>query len=64
MVCKGVRFRLGAVDAGEDLVGVLGPGEGTGVVIPAVDERADDSHQLLDGGEGSAADGLLGDDRE
>lgn len=27
VLCKSVYFSLGAVDAGEDLVGVLGPGE-------------------------------------
>jgi hypothetical protein len=28
VVCKNVCFSLGAVDAGEDLVGILGAGEG------------------------------------
>src|SRR5208283_4724941 len=64
VVCKGVRFSLRAFDAGEDLVSVFGPGEGPGMVVPVVDERADGGGQLLDGGEGAAADGLAGDDRE
>jgi hypothetical protein len=41
VVCKGLGFSLRALDAGEDLVGVLGPGERPGLVVPAVDERAD-----------------------
>ncbi|MQA88557.1 MAG: hypothetical protein GEV03_29090, partial [Streptosporangiales bacterium] len=41
VVCKNVGFSLRAADAGEDLVGVFGPGEGPWVVVPAVDERAD-----------------------
>ena len=32
--CKNVCFSLGALDAGEDLVGVLGPGERCGVLVP------------------------------
>jgi len=48
VVCKGVCFSLGARDAGEDLVGVLGPGERPGVVVPAVGERADGRGQLAD----------------
>jgi HEAT repeat protein len=64
VVCKNVCFSLGAVDAGEDLVGVLGPGEGLGVVVPVVYEGADGGGEFLDGGEGAAADGLAGDDRE
>ncbi|MDQ2816297.1 MAG: helix-turn-helix domain-containing protein, partial [Actinomycetota bacterium] len=38
VVCKGLGFSLGALDAGEDLVGVLGPGERLRVVVPVVDE--------------------------
>jgi hypothetical protein len=34
-------FSLGALDAGEDLVGVFGPGERPGVLVPVVDEGAD-----------------------
>jgi hypothetical protein len=34
------------------------------VVVPVVDEGADGGDQLLDGGEGAAADGLPGDDGE
>jgi hypothetical protein len=45
--CKDACFSLGAVDAGEDLVGVLGPGERPGVVVPAVDERADGAGELF-----------------
>ena len=48
VVCKGIRFSLGASDPGEDLVGVLGPGEGPGVVVPVVDERADGVGELAD----------------
>jgi len=64
LVCKDVRFSLRAVDAGEDLVSVLGPGERPWVVVPVVDEGADRGHQFVHGGEGVAADGLAGDDRE
>ena len=60
MVCKDACFSFGAVDAGEDLVGVLGPGDGAGVVVPAVGEGADRGGELADGGEGAAADGLAG----
>ena len=64
VVCKRVRFSLRAFDAGEDLVGVLGPGERVRVVVPVVDEGADRGGEFLDGGEGAAADGLAGDDGE
>jgi hypothetical protein len=52
------------LDAGEDLVGVLGPGERPGVVVPVVYEGADGDGEFFDGGEGAAADGLAGDDGE
>src|SRR5205085_9171499 len=64
VVCKRVCFSLGALDAGEDRVGVLGPGKRPGVVVPVIDEGADGDDEFLDGGEGAAADGLAGDDRE
>jgi acyl carrier protein len=38
VVCKGHSFSLRALDAGQDLVCVLGPGEGLRVVVPVVDE--------------------------
>jgi hypothetical protein len=48
VVCKSVGLSLRAVDLAEDLLGVLGPGEGPGVVVPVVDERADGCCQLAD----------------
>ena len=50
--------------AGQDLVGGLGPDEGPAAVVVAVDEGADRGDELLDVVEGSAADGLAGDDPE
>jgi hypothetical protein len=52
-VCKSACFSFRTFDLGEDLVRVLGPGERAGVVVPAVDERADRCGELLDGGEGA-----------
>ena len=46
VVCKGLGFSLRALDAGEDLVGVLGPGKRPGVIVPAVCERAYGGGQL------------------
>jgi hypothetical protein len=48
VVRKSACFSLRAVDAGEDLVGVLGPGERSGVVVPVVDEGADRLGELAD----------------
>jgi hypothetical protein len=48
VVCKNVGFSLRAFDAVEDVVGVLGPGERDGMLVPGVDEGADRSHQFLD----------------
>src|SRR5260221_9641037 len=48
VLCKSVCFSFGSFDAGEDLLGVLGPGERRGVVVPAVDERADGVGELAD----------------
>jgi hypothetical protein len=48
VVCKSGCFSLGALDAGEDLVSVLGPGEWAGMVVPVVDEGADGGCQLFD----------------
>jgi hypothetical protein len=48
----------------EDLVGGLGPDERLAAVVPAVDEGTDLDHQLADGGEGAAVDGLAFDDPE
>jgi hypothetical protein len=48
VLCKNVGFSLRAFDAGEDLVGVLGPGKRDGVVVPAIDERADGGGEFLD----------------
>jgi hypothetical protein len=45
---KSVCFSLGAVDLAEDLVGILGPGERAGVVVPVIDERADGVGELAD----------------
>src|SRR6266550_4928413 len=41
VVCKRVGLSLRAVDLAEDLVGVFGPGQGPGVVVPVTGERAD-----------------------
>ena len=49
---------------GQDLVGVLGPGEGTTALVPAVAEPPDRCHQLLDAGEVTASQRLALDDRE
>lgn len=49
---------------GEDLVGGLGPGEGTGAFVVGVDEPADGVGQLVDGAEGAAPYRLPGDDAE
>src|SRR5450631_2437994 len=46
VVRKSLCFSLRAFDAGEDLVGVFGPGKGTRVVVPVVDECADGVGQL------------------
>jgi hypothetical protein len=64
VLCKSGCFSLGALDAGEDLIGVLGPGERLEVVVPVVDDRADGLGELADRGERAAPDGLAGDDRE
>ena len=48
VLCKNVCFSLRAFDAGEDLVGVLGPAERDGVVVPVAGERADRGRQLPD----------------
>jgi len=48
----------------EKVVGGLGPGEGAAAVVPAVDEAFDGGDEVLDRGEGAAADGLSGDDPE
>src|SRR3954447_12234396 len=49
---------------GADLVGCLGPGEWVASVVTAVDEGADGGDEVFDAVEGSAADGLAGDDPE
>ena len=48
VVRKSLCFSLRAFDAGEDLVGVLGPGKGPRMVVPVVDECADGVGQLAD----------------
>jgi len=48
VLCKGACFSLGAFDAVQDLVGVLGPGEGARVLVPVVDVRADGVGELAD----------------
>src|SRR5258706_3234154 len=40
VLCKSVCFSFGSFDAGGDLLGVLGPGDGGGVVVPAAHEGA------------------------
>src|SRR3954454_12410635 len=50
--------------AGQDLFGGLGPDERTAALVVAIDEGADGANELADALEGSAADGLTGDDRE
>jgi hypothetical protein len=52
------------LELGEDLVGVLGPGEGTTALVPAVAEPPDGGHQLLDAGEVATAQRLALDDGE
>jgi hypothetical protein len=52
VACKDLCFSLGAVDLGEDLVGVLDPGERLGVLVAGIDEGADRGGELLDGAEG------------
>jgi hypothetical protein len=49
---------------GEDLVGGLGPDERFAAVVPGVDVGLDGGDEVLDAGEGAAADGLAGDDAE
>jgi hypothetical protein len=51
-------------DFSEDIVGCLGPDEGMLAAVPTVDEGPDLDHQLADGGEDAAADGLAFDDGE
>jgi hypothetical protein len=46
------------VGLGEDLVGGLGPGEGVGAVVPAVDEGADLGVEVFGAGVGAVVDGL------
>ena len=58
------RLDMFTVDLVEDLVRGLGPDEGLLAVVPAVDEGADLGHQVADGGEAAAADGLAFDDAE
>jgi hypothetical protein len=48
-----------ALDRGEDLVG-LGPFEGSGILVVVIDEGADVSFQLLDGGVNTALEPLSG----
>ena len=48
VMCKNACFSFGSFDAGEDLLGVLGPGERARVVVPGVDERADGLGELAD----------------
>ena len=57
-------FSLGTLDAVEDLVGVLGPGERPRVVAPVAGEGADGAGELADESKAAAADRLAGDDRE
>jgi hypothetical protein len=52
------------LELGEDLVGVLGPGEGTTALVPAVTEPPDRCHHLLHAGEVPAAQRLALDDGE
>lgn len=51
-------------DFSEDGLGGGGPDERTAVVVVVLDEGVDLVSQLRDRREGSAADGLLGDDAE
>ena len=53
-----------AVDLVEDLGGCLGPDEWVFSLVPAGDERADLDHQVTDGVEAAAVDGLFLDDAE
>jgi hypothetical protein len=47
-----------ALDRGEDLVGGLSPFEGSGILVVVIDEGADVSFQLLDGGVNTALEAL------
>ena len=49
-----------ALDRSEDLVGGLGPFEWSGILVVAIDEGADISLQLLDGGVNAALEPLSG----
>ena len=49
---------------GDDLVGVLGPGERVGAFVPPVDVGPDGGLEVFDAVEGAAADRLPGDDPE
>ncbi len=44
--------------------GVCGPGKWLAAFVPAVDEGFDGGDEFFDAGEGSASDGLAGDDAE
>ncbi len=48
---------------GDDVFGVLGPGEGVRAVVPGVDVVGDGGLEFFDAGERAAPDGLAGDDR-
>jgi hypothetical protein len=48
----------------QEVVEGLGPGERVAAVVPAVDKAFDGGDEVLDRGEGAAADGLSGDDPE
>lgn len=52
------------VDFVQDVVGGLGPDEWVLAVVPAVDELTDLDHEVGDGAEGVAVDGLAFDDFE
>ncbi len=51
---------LRGLELGEDPVGGLGPGERMGLFVPVVDVGLDGGDEVVDGGEGPAADGLGG----
>lgn len=58
--CPADNFRK-AFELAEDGVGGGGPGKRSGMKIVVLDESVDALDELLDGGGGAAADGLMGD---
>ena len=60
MLCPTDNFRK-TFEFAEDGVGGGRPGKGSGMKVVVLDESVDALDELLDGGEGAAADGLMSD---